>query len=46
MVGNSVHSPSRFFNTLPEAMNLTVGDMFFQAGPGQMSQNKTVERQK
>lgn len=36
----------RFFNTLPEAINLTVGDVMFTAGPGQMSPNKTVERKR
>ncbi|TNN03624.1 hypothetical protein fugu_000653 [Takifugu bimaculatus] len=34
----------RFFNTLPEVIDLTVGDVTFKVGPGQMSPNMTVER--
>uniref|UniRef100_H3DE35 Solute carrier family 15 member 2 n=1 Tax=Tetraodon nigroviridis TaxID=99883 RepID=H3DE35_TETNG len=36
----------RFFNALPEAVNLTVGDVVFSAGAGEMSPNQTVERQR
>ncbi|CAG08274.1 unnamed protein product, partial [Tetraodon nigroviridis] len=35
-----------FFNALPEAVNLTVGDVVFSAGAGEMSPNQTVERQR
>uniref|UniRef100_A0A8P4KE10 Solute carrier family 15 member 2 n=1 Tax=Dicentrarchus labrax TaxID=13489 RepID=A0A8P4KE10_DICLA len=37
-------SENGFLNTLPEAINLTVGDVTFHVPSGDMSPNKTVER--
>ncbi|KAM9347796.1 solute carrier family 15 member 2 [Symphorus nematophorus] len=36
----------RFFNTLPEAVTITVGDVTFHVASGDMSANRTVDRAK